>query len=101
MKIYRLSPNTSTTNNRAWEISLHKPGNGDVIVRAESEDRARNLVLNATLIAAIVRPNMDTLLVTDSPWLSKLLVTVSEEFNSEFDTNGKEEILFPDRLSDM
>lgn len=89
MSVWRLEP--VDTENANWRASSYC---GTVVIRAESEERARDI---ATLVfgrAARKILNQDTPFV---PWGSDGLVRCTALNGDEFDEEGPEAILDPER----
>jgi len=87
MNIYRLTP--VHIDYAGWKYSAYK---GDVVVRSESEARARALAsIEFSLFAAIV-PGQETV---GSPWDQESIVSCQKETGDEFNHDGPPEILFP------
>jgi hypothetical protein len=71
------------------EASWH---NGEVIVRAENEEAARELAFAHLTIAVPTRPGRDTLF---SPWTQRELVACSVYEGGEYSSEGEPTILNP------
>ena len=88
MPLWKLTPTDLTDRN--WETSSHK---GDVIVRAQSEKRAREIVANAYEGKGDSLPGGEPLY---SPWKNIHLVTCVRFETTELPLHGAELILVPE-----
>ncbi len=89
MPIWKLEP--VDPNEDHWRASVY---NGPVVVRAADEVRARGVAAEAFGIAAEKLPGAEVPLV---PWDYSQLVTCARLENSDFDEEGPEAILGPER----
>lgn len=88
MKIWKLSP--IDLNHRDWDRSEFRK---EIIVRAESEDKARKFAKIKLNIAAC----KDTASKgQENPWTNPVLVSVVEVTDESYSNTGKEEILYPE-----
>ena len=88
MKIYKLTP--LDLSNHHWKASIFR---GEIIIRAENEDRARTIATNALWIAT---PAISGALTLYNPWerlggLSECCKLLGSDFNED----GEEAILSP------
>ncbi len=88
MTIWKLTP--IDLNHRDWEASKFR---GEIIVRAESEERAREFLTDRLRIAA-TKPPGDK--IQKDPWSQPALVSAVEVKDSSYPETGKEEILDPE-----
>ena len=88
MTIWKLNP--IDLNHRDWEASTYRR---EVIVRAESEERARQIATNAFRIATTVIPGEK---IINNPWSQAALVSAIEVKDESYPETGKEEILGPE-----
>jgi len=88
MRIWKLTPLDKTSDH--WQASTHK---GHVIVRAASEDEARNKATAEFTIATKRIRGGDTLF---SPWGQSNLVSCQRLENSNFEEKGPVAVLYPD-----
>ena len=88
MLIYKLTPTEKTSDH--WRASSYK---GDVVIRAEDEDEARNIA-KLKFLKAVKRISkyQDTPI---SPWSDSDLVKCERLENSDYDENGLAGVLFP------
>ena len=87
MPIWELAPTDKSSGD--WRASRYK---GRVVVRAFSEDQARNLVSSKLHDASKKIPGGDTPL---NPWRQSDLVVCKILKDSDYDENGPDEILDP------
>lgn len=93
MKIFQLTPIKPEENERAWLSSTTKE---PLVVRAESEKRARQLAAFATGIAKeISTKNHNSPL---SPWYSDKHASCVDYVGKQYQVEGNEEILSPIEL---
>ena len=90
MKIWKLTP--IDRNHRNWTRSKYGREAKEIIVRAESENKAREFVSSRLCIAVSTTPG-DELPV--SPWNQPALVAAAEVEDSNYPKAGPEEILDP------
>ena len=88
MTIWKLTP--IDLNHRDWEASRFR---GEIIVRAESEERAREF-LTDRLRKAATKPPGDR--IQNNPWSQPALVSAVEVKDKSYPKTGKEEILDPE-----
>jgi hypothetical protein len=88
MTIWKLNP--IDLNHRDWEASTYRR---EVIVRAESEKRARQIATSAFHIATTVTPGEK---IKSNPWSQTALVSAVEVKDGSYPETGKEEILGPE-----
>lgn len=88
MAIWKLKP--IDPNHRDWEASMYRK---EVIVRAESETRARQVATSAFAIATKVTLGEK---VRINPWSQSTLVSATEVEGSNYPETGQEEILDPE-----
>lgn len=88
MKIWKLNP--IDLNHRDWETSTYRR---EVIVRAESEKRARQIATSAFHIATTVTPGEK---IKNNPWNQAALVSAVEIEDESYPETEKEEILGPE-----
>lgn len=88
MTIWKLSP--IDLNHRDWEASRFP---GEIIIRAESEERARQIATKAFCIAA-TKPPGDK--IPKNPWSQSALVSAVEVKDESYPKTGREEILDPE-----
>lgn len=88
MTIWKLNP--IDLNHRDWEASRFR---GEIIVRAESEERAREFLTDRLRIAA-TKPPGDK--IQKDPWSQPALVSAVEVKGESYPKTGKEEILDPE-----
>ena len=89
MAIWKLKP--IDLSHRDWEASTYRK-EVEVIIRADSEKRARQVATSAFLIATEVIPGEK---VKTNPWSQAALVSVVEVKDKNYPVTGKEEILGP------
>jgi hypothetical protein len=89
MPIWKLEP--VNPDEHHWRASTYV---GPVIVRAPDEDTAGSVAANAFGIAAEKPPGAEVPLL---PWIHSWLVTCVRLDNSDFDEEGPEAILGPDK----
>jgi hypothetical protein len=87
MQIWMLRPTGDSSPD--WEASSYR---GEVIVRAESETKARQIAMRAFVLAT--RVNSGNKLM-DVPWNQSALVSASLMQNSTYQDAGIEELLGP------
>ena len=87
MPIWKLKP--TDVSSRDWEASTYR---GEVIIRAESEIKARQIAIRAFVIATQVRLGEK---ITDVPWNQSLLVSAVTTQDSTYQNIGSEEIVGP------
>ena len=88
MTIWKLTP--IDLKHRDWEASRFQK---EIIVRAESEERARKF-LTDRLYRAATKPPGDE--IPTSPWSQPALVSAVEVKDESYPKTGKEEILDPE-----
>lgn len=88
MAIWKLEP--IDLNSPDWERSTYQ---GEVIVRAESETKARDIAACAYVIAADVK--FGARKNNDIPWNQPSLVSATTVQISDFQVIGREEIVGP------
>jgi len=88
MTIWKLIP--IDTNHRHWEASRYR---GEVIIRADSEEKARQVAASAFRIAATNPPGEE---LQSDPWKQAALVSAVEITVESYPANGKPEILDPE-----
>ena len=88
MPLWKLTPTDLTDRN--WESSSHV---GEVIVRADSENRAREIVAKAYEVEGDSLPKGEPLY---SPWKNIHLVTCLRLETSDLPLHGDERILMPE-----
>lgn len=88
MQIWRLHP--SDVDSPGWEASTYK---GEVIIRAESEIKARAMAAKAYVIATRVKIGART--NHDIPWNQPSLVSAVTIQDRRYDERGSEEIVGP------
>ena len=88
MTIWKLIP--IDLNHRAWEVSRYR---GEVIIRADSEEKARQIAASAFRVAATKPPGEEVQL---DPWQQAALVSAVEVMDESYPTIGKAEILGPE-----
>lgn len=93
MRIWKLSP--IDLKHRDWEASSHTK---EVIIRAESEERARKIAANSFRIAA-TKPHGERL--QRDPWQQTALVSSIEITNERYSTAGEAAILDPEEARNM
>lgn len=92
MAIWKLEP--INLNNRAWEASTYR---GEVIVRADSETKAREIAYSAFVILSEERRGEK---ISINSWIDSAEVSAVTIRDKKYEENGKEEILGPpDALS--
>lgn len=87
MAIWKLEP--INLNNRTWEASTYR---GEVIVRADSETKAREIAYSAFVIATGKRRGE---MISINPWKHPAEVSAVTIKDKKYEGNGKEEILGP------
>ena len=92
MAVWKLKP--IDPNHRDWEASTYRK---EVVIRAESEKRARQVATSAFGIATEVIPGEK---IQTNPWSQPALVSVVEVKNGSYPGTGKEEILGPQEALD-
>ena len=95
MQIFQLIPINSEENEKDWLSSTTKE---PVIVRAESKERARKIVVCVTHIAI---PKTSGYQISPfSPWNSDKLSSCNPYIGNEYNSEGEEEILSSIRLQE-
>ncbi len=89
MPLWKLTPIDVADPN--WEASTHK---GEVIARAGTEERARDITYAAFTIAAPARYEEP---VKITPWRYLHLVMCEPFESDDYDAEGPERILLPER----
>ena len=92
MTIWKLNP--IDPNHRDWEASTYRE---DVIIRADSEERARRIATSAFRKATEVTPGEK---IKINPWSQPALVSIVEVKDEGYPETGKEEILGPKEARD-
>ena len=87
MPIWKLNP--IDLSHRDWEASRYQR---EVIVRAESEERAQQIAAYAFGIATTVPLGEE---VRASPWKQSTLVSITEVRDESYPRDGNEEIVGP------
>ena len=87
MPIWKLDPIDLTDQN--WAASRRK---GPVIIRAPTEDRARQIAQGAFAIGVSPTPGTE---LPFSPWKYPNLVTCQPDTSTEYDEDGPDAILDP------
>jgi len=90
MTIWKLNP--INLNHHDWEASGYR---GEVIIRAESEENARQVAASAFRIAATKPPGEK---LQGDPWKQVALVPVVEVMDESYPATGKDEILGPEEV---
>lgn len=85
MKIWKLTVLDEDTKD--WDLSTYK---GDLIVRAETEHKARMQATNEFGIAAQAKPGQPTRI---NPWSQKDVVGCDQYSGSEFSREGEPSVL--------
>lgn len=93
MNIWELTPLDPSDHN--WRASTHSDR---VVVRAETEERARHLASLAFGIAADMVPGAEVPLL---PWHYDWLVAVQPVTSDKYDPDGEETILDPADADDL
>ena len=89
MKIWKLTP--IDLSHRDWETSKYS---GEIIVRAESEERVRKFLTDKLCMAATKPPGDE---IPKNPWSQHSpLVSAVEVKDESYPKTGKEEILDPE-----
>jgi len=88
MTIWKLIP--IDINHRDWEASRYR---GEVIIRADSEEKARQVAASAFRIAATKPPGEK---LQSDPWKQAALVSAVEVMDESYTASGKVEILGPE-----
>lgn len=89
MEIWHLNP--VDLEDAAWESSTYK---GPVVVRAESEEEARQIATQSFIVATEVRTGARTVLC---PWKDPALVSAVARSESPYERDGVMEIPGPPR----
>ncbi|HVE44493.1 MAG TPA: hypothetical protein VNC84_05095 [Gammaproteobacteria bacterium] len=100
MNIYKLTPIQSKTSNTRWKTSDYQ---GEVIVRAESEEKARSLISDSIYTGTYRISSNQSTSDSLSPWKKyeneEDLILCSPYQDQEFSINGEERILYPYKLN--
>lgn len=86
MPIYKLSPVDKKSHH--WKASTFK---GDVYVRAENEDRARQIASSKFHVAAVKGPEDES--VPSNPWSQGEVVRAEIDGSGRFSDEGEEGIV--------
>lgn len=102
MKLFKLVPIESNIKDSLWSLSLKQREvfRDTVIVRAESEDKARTRVAVHTYEIAPLHELGRFSTYKTSPWLLSSHVDCNEYSNPDYNPEGDEEILSPSFLED-
>ncbi|MEW6331238.1 MAG: hypothetical protein AB1560_07245 [Pseudomonadota bacterium] len=87
MPIWKLTP--KDINSRDWEASIYR---GVVIIRAESERRARQIASNTFGIATEVKLGER---IAINPWGQSLHVSAATIFDNKYHDSGNEGVVGP------
>jgi hypothetical protein len=87
MALWKLKPIDLSSPD--WELSTYQE---EVIVRAESETRARQIAASAFVTAGKVKSGEKTI---DIPWNQSILVSAAPIQDSNYQDRGNEEIVGP------
>lgn len=93
MAIWRLTP--VDLDDPSWEASSHR---GHAIVRAESEDAAREIAQQAFGVKTGFRPQHR---IVAPPWKRGELVGAEHVKDPRFEEEGPDEVLFPSFGADL
>ncbi len=88
MPIWKLNP--IDLSHRDWGVSRYR---GEVIIRAESGEKARQIASGAFRIAATKSPGEK---LQRDPWKQAALVSAVEVMDESYPETGKAEILGPE-----
>lgn len=88
MAIWKLTP--IDLEHRDWQTSSF---DREIIVRAESEERAREIATSAFRTGATSPPGKE---IPTNPWSQSALVSAAEVKDSNYPETGQEEILNPE-----
>lgn len=97
MIIFKLQPNDKNLNDANWQASTYQ---GPMVIRAEDENRARDIADTACGIAVSNRdPNGVIREIPTNPWSNLGLVQCIELQDSSYPSEGDVEILEPAYLN--